>query len=900
MTEKETVHQYAYESSKRDGIATAQTALGIDKPLEEKISEPENYGGAWPRLQWQRGKDGRKVSYGKLFIHEKVSPAEFVSSLLKEREEQANWFHMFNNLPPNAHYEPYVHHEGNWSNRLIKSSGQRAMASLLEYEGMSGQVDLIYMDPPYNINFRANFQGLVEDTASGDDWKDIPMDARATKAFRDSYRNGVHSYLDQMRAQLVHARELLKESGSFIMQIGPENLHYVAVMMSEVFGHENHIATIPYRTTTNPSTSMLPEVGNWLIWFGKDKTQTKYRQIYEQVSGRKETIELWGSAARVENPDGQTRNLTRKERNNPEQIPADARLYRTYPSHSTHTSKTGRSDPFYHHPNNLPCSDNPSWTDHTCSAVCHGSKSDCPKGRKCNPDCHAIAYPCPTGRQWSVSLSGLHSSAMKGRLEIGKQSGIGWKQYEDEVQGRTLNAIWNKAGIVSNKQYIVETPPRVLERCILMTTDPGDLVLDLTCGSGAMPIQCEAWGRRWIAVDTSAVAITVARHRLATTIHQYHLLKDSLEGDRRDHEMEQELMAEDERESYRKPPGFAPGSDPAKGFVLERQTRVSAATIAYGPDPDDIIRHQDRPEIDRSKLRVTSAFTVESDHPFTSVNPEDEEAGPRKRRPEQDDVTKAIEISLTAAGITVPAVNGQPQIRYKVEELRRIADVSGATHEGRIRDEQGERHPALFYVCQDDEVGSSFQSKALGQVARNRGDRYAVVISFSHEGDIGAVQKAQGTLKLLQVNANRDHLIPGLEAKEDDHALVVISEPDLTLHQEEDGRISIQVENLTVYNPVSGQVEPQDSRNIVAILTDTEYDADSFRARLWNLPQKGKEQDRKLKQIREAFKKEIDEVKWERMRSNRTLPFAVPAGGHVAVKVIDHTGTEHMKTLKVK
>lgn len=290
------VHQYEYSSARRVGIPTAETALGIADALAEGESAPaaytEAYPEAYPRLEWRRGAEAGRVTYGKLCVHDKVSPAEFVSSLLKDgAAAQGDWFHNFNNLPANAHFEPYQHRNGNWSNRLIKSSGQRAMASLLEHEAMAGQVDLIYMDPPYNINFRSNFQGLVDDTDSGDGWADIPLDVRQTKAFRDSYQRGVHSYLDQLRAQLLHGRELLAETGSFVMQIGPDNLHYVAVLMSEIFGHDNHVATIPYRTTTNPSTSMLPEIGNWLIWFAKDKTQAKYRQLYEPANGRSEILD---------------------------------------------------------------------------------------------------------------------------------------------------------------------------------------------------------------------------------------------------------------------------------------------------------------------------------------------------------------------------------------------------------------------------------------------------------------------------------------------------------------------------------------------------------------------------------------------------------------------------------
>lgn len=480
---------------------------------------------------------------------------------------------------------------------------------------------------------------------------------------------------------------------------------------------------------------------------------------------------------------------------------------------------------------------------------------------------------------------------------IGNRGTLSWKRYENEMPGRPLSAMWEDGGAVSDKRYIVETPARVLERVLLMTTDPGDLVLDPTCGSGAMPLMAERWGRRWIAVDTSAVSIAVARQRIATAVHPYWLLQDSPEGHRREHELDQELLPADRRVPFAPPPAPDYRSDPAAGFVLARQQRVSAATLAYGPGPGDIIRHPDRPEVDNSKRRVSSAFTVESDLPFTAVNPD----APAERADGVSladsgvsvaDSTAAIAQSLERAGIRLPASAGQPAHTYAVRGLAATVEIPGATHTGIVVDAAGADRTALFYICRDDEIAGPFQLRNLSRAARNRGDDYAVIISFGREGDTNSVKSAQGSLSILEVIANRDHMIPGLAVKADDNALVVISEPELTLHQESAGCISITADALTVYNPATGQVETQDSRRIVAIMTDTDYDTESFRCRLWNLPSGGTS-ERRLRQIRDAFKSEIDPAKWQRMRSNQTLPFPVPDGRTFAVKVIDHTGMEH-------
>ena len=726
------------------------------------------------------------------------------------------------------------------------------------------------------------------------------------------------------------------------MQIGPDNLHYVAVLMGEIFGHENHIATIPYQTARMES-KQLGQVSNWLVWYAKNADATTYRQLY---ISRSMTEWVNDPSVLLENADdGTTRTPTRQEKADANLIPSGWRVFQRWNCSSSHVSYNGRSDKFYHHGTDEPCStegwsaaerekarssphydhicnpdecDQPlpeNWLGHVCTAYCNAPIGNrlCPKGRKCGPNCHATAYPCATGRHWSVSLKGLHSNALQARLHFG-ENGFGLKVYADERPGHSLGPIWTDPGRVpaSEKRYIVETPPRVLERILLMTTDPGDLVLDPTCGSGAMPLMAERWGRRWIAVDTSAVSIAVARQRIATADHPYWLLQDTPAGHRREHELAQALLPADQRIPFAPPDAPDYQSDPARGFVLARQQRVSAATLAYGPQPSDIIRHPDRPEADGGKRRVSAAFTVESDLPFTAVNPD---APYGERAADGADTwagsgngngasgggysTDAIVQSLETAGIRVPAAAGAPAHTYPVHDLAATIEIPGATHTGAITDAAGAARSALFYICGEDEVAGPFQTRHLSRAARSRGDDYAVIISYGREGDTDTVRQAQGSLTVLQVIANRDHMIPGLAVKADDNALVVISEPDLTIHQEDDGQISIAADALTVYNPATGQVETQDSRSIVAIMTDTDYDTESFCARLWNLPQPGSTSERRLRQIRAAFRSDIDEAKWQRMRSSRTLPFPVPAARTVAVKVIDHTGMEHMKVLTV-
>ena len=478
------IDQYRYNSATRVSLATQETALNLD---DEQLAEDEymfpETGPNWPVLHWRHNPDADSGQYGRLFIHDKVSPAEFISNLFKDQQAvQSNWFHDFNNLPAGAHYEPYLHDGGNWSNRLIKSTSQRAMASLLNDEGMASQVDLIYMDPPYNISFRSNFQGMIDNTGTGERWEDVPADVRSVKAFRDSYQDGVHSYLDQLRVQLIHGRELLRESGSFVMQIGPDNLHYVALLMSEVFGHDNHVATIPYTTRANSSTRMLPEVGNWLVWYAKDKPQAKYRQLYEDTDLR-ESLQQMGFGGLYELPDGNIHPITGKEKENPTLIPDGSRIFRRMPLDSDGEVPTGRSEPWQYNPESYP--DRPAHY----------------------PD-SAKSYPCPVGRHWSVSHEGLNSIAATGRMDFNGQT-PNYRRYLEESPGRPLSAMWSNLSAPQDKRYIVETPHDVLQRVLLMTTDPGDLVLDPTCGSGGN------------ALDGRKLGPTLDCHRLVRRVHRH-------------------------------------------------------------------------------------------------------------------------------------------------------------------------------------------------------------------------------------------------------------------------------------------------------------------------------------------------------------------------------------------
>ena len=490
---------YAHPSAGRLNLPTDETApfMAAEDRAPYRYEPPlrqDEHGE--PRLSWDRGDDADDLAVDAhpLYIQEKIHPAAFVRALTTtpaDRRETRNLFGAaYNNLPENAAYEWYEH-RGNWQNRLIRGDSRRIMASLAERDRLAGQVQMVFYDPPYGIRFNSNFQPSVKNRGVGPSAKDIPNDPVVIQAFRDTYENGIHSYLDNIRRNAALARTLLHDSGSLFVQIGSENVHRLAVVLDEVFGAENRVATIPFVKTGSSTAKTLPQVADFLLWYAKERELIKFRQLYEPLD-RRQKIALGSWHSMVELPDGSMRELTPTERESPdESLPEGARIFQRMPLISQHHSPSGRSEPFH-------------WNGNT--------------------------YACPANEQWRVSMEGLQRLAEKGRLAARKHGRLYWKQYEDEIAGWQIHNVWSRKMSPSDTHYVVETAEIVIQRCLLMSTDPSDLVLDITCGSGTTAFVAEQWGRRWITTDAAAVPIALARQRVAVAAFPYHLLQDSAEG----------------------------------------------------------------------------------------------------------------------------------------------------------------------------------------------------------------------------------------------------------------------------------------------------------------------------------------------------------------------------------
>ena len=559
------VRTLTHEEASRKNIPTAeyQSVMAKDDQNPIEVAWRRRNRDLDPQLVW-RGKDMQDwsnlvVQAPPLFIQEKVHPKALIDDLMRRSQagEQANddqpdLFADFNGLPDDNARTEFYRHDANWSNRMILGDSLQVMASLAEREGLRGKVQCIYIDPPYGIKFNSNFQWSTTSRDVKDGKADhITREPEQVKAFRDTWRDGIHSYLTYLRDRLTVARDLLTESGSVFVQIGDENVHRVRTVMDEVFGEDNLISQISFRTTTGLGDQYLDSSCNFLIWYAKDKSDVKYRELFKEkgllddVGARYRRIEI-GPIDR--------RPMTASERNLSEPFPVGAKIYR----HDNLTSQSG--------------------SEKTAFSVKLQSGQFRP------------------GRGfWKTNEEGMRRLKRSGRLASPTPRSIQYVRFLDDFPVSKFSNVWTDTqtgAFTDDKIYVVQTNTKVVERCLLMTTDPGDLVLDPTCGSGTTAYVAEQWGRRWITIDTSRVALALARARVMGARYPYYLLADSPEGQRKEAELA----------------GKAPSEAPAHGnvrhgFVYERVPHITLKSIANNAEIDVIWeKHQQMLEPLRRKL----------------------------------------------------------------------------------------------------------------------------------------------------------------------------------------------------------------------------------------------------------------------------------------------------------
>jgi adenine-specific DNA-methyltransferase len=883
-----------------------------------------------PQLVW-RGKDEQDwsdliVQAPPLYIQEKVHPKVIIDDLKREsrlRAEEAappapDLFADFNGLKDKEAATEFYQHDQHWSNRMISGDSLSVMASLAEREGLRGKVQCIYFDPPYGIKFNSNFQWSTTSRDVKDGAKDqITREPEQVRAFRDTWRDGIHSYLTYLRDRLTVARDLLHESGSIFVQIGDENVHRVRALMDEIFGDENIVSEIVVQKTYGFSSDAISNVSDFILWYAKTRSRVKSRALY-----RDKPYELGkGNASWIMATDFKYRGVNAAERDGRSTIPPNSRPYN--PDNLISQGRATEPQPFEY----------------------RGVRQD----------------PFIKNSHWKPNYpTGLERLLKAERIHVAENS-FRYRRFHEDFSALPYANIWTDTGtgnFTDEKIYVVQTGSKTVERCVLMATDPGDLVLDPTCGSGTTAYVAEQWGRRWITIDTSRVAIALARSRLMGARYPYYLLADSPEGQRK------------EGEVTRTAPKTSPTrGDIRHGFVYERVPHITLKSIANNAEIDVIweraqtvleplraalngavgknweeweipreaeqkwpavaksaheawwaarIARQreidasiaakaefeflyDKPYADNSRIRVAGPFTVESLSPHRTLavdwNDElldvmDAAAGQRQamdRGEAAQDFAQMILENLRAAGvqqahkedrITFVSLTGWPG---------RFICAEGIFMEGEVL-----RRAGIF-------IGPEFGTVSrpdLVAAAREAGDAgFDVLIACAFAYDAHSAEFTKlGRVTVLKARMNPDlHMATDLKATGAGNLFVVFGEPDIQIEDAGKNMIHVRVFGVDVFKPQTGEVISEGTDGIALWMLDTDYNEESFFVRHAyflgaNDPYKA---------LKTTLKAEIDEEGWASLNSDVSRPFAKPKSGRIAVKVINHLGDEVMKVFAV-
>jgi adenine-specific DNA-methyltransferase len=912
-----------HDEAKRKNIPTAeyQSVLEQEQQNPKKVYYPRNRD-LDPQLVW-RGKDEQDwsdlVVYAPpLYIQEKVQPKVLIDDLLRTTKEHEHdsgeltpdLFADFNGIPKGVDKTEFYQHDQNWSNRMILGDSLQVMASLAEREGLRGKVQCIYVDPPYGIKFNSNFQWSttnrdVKDGNAGH----ITREPEQVKAFRDTWRDGIHSYLTYLRDRLTVARDLLTDSGSIFVQIGDENVHRVRAMMDEVFGTTNSIGLISVVKTSAQEDLLLPAVCDYVLWYGKQRTLVKYRQAWLMKS-RSDAGAADYNVIRL--ADGTARRMNSEEEEHPSNIPEGARIY-------TQDNIVSQRPP-----------------------------GDFPV------EFEGQTYKPLTG-YWKTGVIGMSKLLKAGRLEKRGRM-LRYVRYLEDFPVRPIANFWTDVRFssrVEDKTYVVQTASKVVARCLLMATDPGDLVLDPTCGSGTTATVAEQWGRRWITIDTSRVALALARARIMGARYPFYLLADSRDGQVKEGEVTR----------------TAPSTKPVHGnirhgFVYERVPHITLKSIANNAEIDviwdqwqsrlDPLREKlnaslkkqwqeweiprepdkawpelmkklhaewweariarqkevdasiaakaefeylyDKPYVDNKKVRVAGPFTVESlsPHRVLGVDENDELIDGLKEDGAEYGATKSfpdmILENLKVAGVQ----QAHKEDRITFTALTPWPGGGYVCADGRYMEGESEKRSAIFI---GPEFGTVLRADLVA-AAREAGDAgfdVLIACAFNYEAHTTEFNKL-GRIPVLKARMNADlHMAEDLKTTSKGNLFFIFGEPDIDLIQEKGGRLRVKVKGVDVFKPQTGEVISDNADGIACWFVDTDYNEESFFVRHAyflgaNDPYSA---------LKTTLKAEIDPEAWATLHSDTSRPFDKPSKGRIAVKVINHLGDEVMKVFRV-
>ena len=777
-----------------------------------------------PQLQWAGKAEHTsfEVPTASLHIHERIDPRRIVESVrAKEDTPQLSLFEA-EKKPLREAIEFYKHKE-NWSNRLIAGDSLLVMNSLLEKEGMAGKVQMVYFDPPYGIKYGSNFMPFVNkrDVKDGSD-DDLSSEPEMLKAFRDTWELGIHSYLTYIRDRLKLTKDLLNDSGSVIIQIGDENVHRIRLLLDEIFGAENFISQIAFTTSVPLGAKFIPGVLNYLIIYAKNKTTYKFRRIFSEKKPGE------GAYTSLMLPDGSWRSMTQKEKSGEVSIPTGSKVF------------------------------------FNLSLLSAGRTESC----VFDVDFNGKKYSPGGGKSWKTNEEGI-KNLIKNKRVIATENTLRYVLLHEDYPVKELTDVWTDTGNESNKVYVVQTSTEVIKRCLLMSTDPGDLVLDITCGSGTTAYVAEKWGRRWITCDTSRISLTLAKQRLLTAVFEYYELAHQKEGI-------------------------------GSGFKYKTVPHVTLKSIANNEPADNEILY-DQPIVDPKRIRVTGPFTVEAVPAPTVLSLEDTLLN-------EADIMSADK-SIVRTGETKRQDDWRAELlRTGVRakggakiEFSRVEPLQGTTYL-QAQAETKEANPKKVLVCFGPEHAPLEQrlvDLALGEAGNTKPKPDMILFcafQFDEEAskDIDETNWPGFTLLKAQMNMDlqTDDLKKGNRSSE---SFWLIGQPDIELIKVGDGKVQVSVNGFDYYNPKTGEVESGGKDKIAMWMLDHNYDGRSLLPSQVFLPLSGAKEG--WSTLAKNLKAEIDEDKMEAYSGTVSLPFE--PGKQVAVKIIDDRGIESLKIIRL-
>ncbi len=828
--DKRNIEQYEHKGKTR----LNNPPVGLVTPQTDRESGKKTYSydpHIDPSLQWAGKAEHTsfEVPTVSLHVHEKIDPRRIIDQLRNYQRPEIVQLSLFERkdeyLPVREAVEFYKHRH-NWTNRLIAGDSLLVMNSLLEKEGMAGKVQMIYIDPPYGIKYGSNFQPFVNkrDVKDGKD-EDLTQEPEMIKAFRDTWELGIHSYLTYLRDRLLLAKELLHESGSIFVQISDENVHLVRCLMDEVFGRENFIATINFITTTARGAFFLDSISDYILWYGKRKEITKFHKLYKQKGDESEI----GQYEFVELKNGKIVNISKAK---PDEIASER---------FAHSDTTSQGE-----------------TESGIFEVVFNGKS---------------YYP-PKNRHWSTTKEGMYRLINANRIfAVGNR--LRYKRYLSDYPVFQLTNSWvdtSISGFGEQKKYVVQTLPLVIQRCMLMTTDPGDLVFDPTCGSGTTAYVAEQWGRRWITCDTSRVAIALAKQRLMTAVFDYYELARPEEG-------------------------------VGSGFKYKTVPHITLKSIANNEPPAEEILY-DQPYIDKKKIRVTGPFTVEA-VPAPTVKP-------------LDDVSEdegASDTSVARSGETLRQAEWRQEllrtgIRAKNGqriEFTRVEPFQGARWiqaEGETKEDVPKR--VLISFGPEYAPLEQKQVEQAWQEARMFRPDMLLFCAFQFDEeaakDIDELKPEIAGMQLLKVQMNADLFTEDLKKKRSGNdSFWLIGQPDVKVKRitkgKDKGKYQVEVLGFDYYNTKTGNVESGGKHNIAMWMLDTNYDGRSLFPTQVFFPMAGAKEG--WARLAKTLKAEIDPERIEAFRGTVSLPFEAGTNRTIAVKIIDDRGIESLRVIRL-